>query len=86
MLAAGTIARVDSNVSRHFSPARLLALGVLGATAKKGEVYLYFTNADGVDIEMVKLPKGSETIARQWAVEFNREAVSRKTDASPHSL
>lgn len=78
MLKAGTTARVDSQVSRTLAPAKLLALGVFGATKKTGQIYLYFTDADGVDVEMVKLDPVVEPLARKWAVAFNQVVVSRR--------
>jgi len=83
MLAQRATARVDSNVSKHFSAGKMLALGAFGATAKSGGVYIYFT-VDDVDVEVWQPHRNAERQARKWVVEYNRAVMElRASDPAP---
>jgi Short C-terminal domain len=77
MLKARAIARVEANVHQRY-----------GSSRRIDGVYLYFANAKGVDLEVVELrrtnPTTTESMARKWAVAFNKEVEKlRASDPAP---
>lgn len=58
--------------------AELATARVLGpGSGRSGSVYIYFADASGDDIEMAKVPRQDEAVARHWVHEFNREVTQR---------
>jgi len=72
-------ATVDNEVKRQFAPGKLLALGVLGATKKRGEIYLTVEGQNFHSFGTVTFR--NEKGARKFAAKVN--SVARQLAVAP---
>lgn len=74
-------ATVDNEVKRQFAPAKLLALGIFGATKKRGQVYI---TVEGHDFHTFgTLTSRNEKNARKFAAKVNTIARQLPPDEAP---